>query len=64
VPDALISDTLIESEYPPAAIDLPLDGEGFDCIDRNGQNTGKHGGIVGELGRTGNAVFSPMPTQG
>jgi hypothetical protein len=42
---------------PPAAIDLHLDGEGFDSIDRSGQNTGKHGRIVGEGGRKGNAGF-------
>jgi len=42
---------------PPAAIDLHLDGEGFDTIDRSGQNTGKHGRIVAEHGRKGNAVF-------
>ena len=41
----------------PAAIDLHLDGEGFDAIDGGGENTGQHGRILGEGGREGNAVF-------
>jgi hypothetical protein len=40
-----------------AAIDLHLDGECLDSIDRSGQNTGKHVWIVCERGRKGNAVL-------
>jgi len=43
----------------PAAIDLDLDGEGFDSIDGGGQNAGQHGRIVVEQKRKGNAVFAP-----
>ena len=49
-----------DNRIPPAAIDLHLDREGFDAIDRSGQNTDEHGGIVGERGRKGNAVFASL----
>ena len=54
---------------PPAAIELHLDREGFNCIDLRlrrrcrgyggqggGQNTGWHERIVGERGRKGHAL--------
>jgi len=42
----------------PAAIDFHLDGAGFNAIDRSGQNTGEHLGMLGECGRNGTAVFA------
>jgi len=47
-----------DRRIPPPRIDLHLDGESFDSIDRSRQYTGQHGWIVGERGRKGNAVLS------
>ena len=52
-----------DDRIAPAGIDLHLDGEGFDSIDRGGQNTGQHGRILGERGRKGNAVLRPCPVE-
>src|SRR5271157_5550755 len=49
-----------DGRIAPAAIDLHLEGEGFDAIDSGGQNTGQHGCMLGERGRKGNAVFAPL----
>jgi len=39
-------------------MDLRFRGEGFDAIDSSRRNTGQHGGMLGEGGREGNAVFA------
>jgi hypothetical protein len=46
-----------DDRIPPAAIDLHLDRESLDSIDRSGQNTGKHVCILGQHRRKGNADF-------
>jgi hypothetical protein len=38
-------------------MDLRLDGEDFDSIDRNAQNTGQHERNLGDRGRAHNAGF-------
>jgi len=42
----------------PAASGFHLDRAGFDSIDRSGQNTRGHLGMLGERGRNGTAVFA------
>ena len=52
-----LQDGITMTSSPPAAVDLHLDGEGFDSIHGGGKNAGQHERIVSEVGRKGNAVF-------